>query len=228
MYYPMRSIRTQDFHLIHNLNFLMPFPIDQDFFISPTFQDILRRTRDKLPLPWYKTLQQYYYREQWELYDLRSDPSEVHNQAANPIYHKIFLLLQAQLKDWQNKTADPWICAPNAVLEFQGVYKTKPQCLSLDNSLPYKPPPSVQVTNILITKETSTYLQIVLPFYYDTSVILVWMLSLVICSYLTLLVYSKVSDSHIEETSSTNTSNKLSLAEVQVENQNNMFVDVKS
>ena len=38
MYYPMRAIRTKRFKLIHNLNYMMPFPIDQDFFISPTFQ----------------------------------------------------------------------------------------------------------------------------------------------------------------------------------------------
>ena len=38
MYYPMRAIRTKKYKLIHNLNYKMPFPIDQDFYISPTFQ----------------------------------------------------------------------------------------------------------------------------------------------------------------------------------------------
>lgn len=38
MDYPMRSIRTKRYKLIHNLNFRAPFPIDQDFYVSPTFQ----------------------------------------------------------------------------------------------------------------------------------------------------------------------------------------------
>lgn len=38
MNYPMRSIRTKRYKLIHNLNYRAPFPIDQDFYVSPTFQ----------------------------------------------------------------------------------------------------------------------------------------------------------------------------------------------
>lgn len=38
MNYPMRSIRTKRYKLIHNLNYKSPFPIDQDFYVSPTFQ----------------------------------------------------------------------------------------------------------------------------------------------------------------------------------------------
>lgn len=40
MYYPMRAIRTKRHKLIHNINYRMPFPIDQDFYVSPTFQVI--------------------------------------------------------------------------------------------------------------------------------------------------------------------------------------------
>ncbi|KAH9628181.1 hypothetical protein HF086_006812 [Spodoptera exigua] len=42
-------------------------------------QDLLNRTASKQPLPWYKTLEQYYYRPQWELYDIRADPAETRN-----------------------------------------------------------------------------------------------------------------------------------------------------
>jgi len=38
MYYPMRAVRTKRYKLIHNINYKMPFPIDQDFYISPSFQ----------------------------------------------------------------------------------------------------------------------------------------------------------------------------------------------
>lgn len=40
MNYPMRAIRTKRYKLIHNLNYRSPFPIDQDFYVSPTFQVI--------------------------------------------------------------------------------------------------------------------------------------------------------------------------------------------
>lgn len=79
MYYPMRAVRTRRYKLLHNINFGMPFPVDQDLYVSPTFQDILNRTRDRQPLPWYTTLHQYYWRPQWELYDVRADPAETRN-----------------------------------------------------------------------------------------------------------------------------------------------------
>lgn len=40
MYYPMRAIRTKKYKFIHNLHYKMPFPIDQDFYLSPSFQVI--------------------------------------------------------------------------------------------------------------------------------------------------------------------------------------------
>ncbi|KAK0058190.1 N-sulfoglucosamine sulfohydrolase [Biomphalaria pfeifferi] len=135
MYYPMRSLLSSRFHLIHNVNFKMPFPIDQDFFVSPTFQDILNRTKYNLPLHWFKTLKEYYYREQWELYDLAQDPKETVNVAKMEQYSNVLTTLQMYLNQWLNVTSDPWICAPDGVLEFQGVYKNSPQCLSLENLL---------------------------------------------------------------------------------------------
>ncbi|XP_076444419.1 N-sulfoglucosamine sulfohydrolase-like isoform X2 [Babylonia areolata] len=135
MYYPMRVIRTKQFKLIHNLNFKMPFPIDQDFYISPSFQDILNRTKRKENLPWYKTLKQYYYRPQWEMYDVLQDQKELVNLANNSTFSQTLALLKEELVSWQNVTADPWICAPAGVLEYQGQYKGHPQCLPLDNGL---------------------------------------------------------------------------------------------
>lgn len=72
MYYPTRSVHQGAYHLLHNLHYRMPFPIDQDLYVSPTFQDLLNRTRLSEPTHWFKSLQQYYYRERWELYDSRS------------------------------------------------------------------------------------------------------------------------------------------------------------
>lgn len=71
MYYPIRSVHQGAYHLLHNLHYRMPFPIDQDLYVSPTFQDLLNRTRLSEPTHWFKSLEQYYYRERWELYDSR-------------------------------------------------------------------------------------------------------------------------------------------------------------
>jgi len=49
-------------------------------------QDLLNRTQSKQPLNWYKTLKSYYYRDEWELYDLKHDAEEVKNVASEPAY----------------------------------------------------------------------------------------------------------------------------------------------
>ncbi|ELU04725.1 hypothetical protein CAPTEDRAFT_155123 [Capitella teleta] len=135
MYYPMRTIRTKQYRLIKNINYKMPFPIDQDFYLSPTFQNILDRERNHQDQHWIKTLSQYYYRPSYELYDLETDPKELKNLVGDAKYSDIFKGLNDQLNDWQNATADPWICSPVGVLEDAGAYKQHPVCMPLLNHL---------------------------------------------------------------------------------------------
>ncbi|XP_076152056.1 N-sulfoglucosamine sulfohydrolase [Alosa pseudoharengus] len=131
MYYPMRSVYQGPFHLIHNLNYRMPFPIDQDLYVSPTFLDLLNHTQAGQPTGWFKTLKDYYYRERWELYDTQSDPTETNNLASDPNHLNVLETLKAQLLKWQWVTSDPWVCSPDAVLEA----KMEPQCRTLCNGL---------------------------------------------------------------------------------------------
>lgn len=131
MYYPMRSVQHMQYLLVHNLNFKMPFPIDQDFYVSPTYQDLLNRTVSGLPTNWFKTLHSYYYRDRWELYDRSKDPEELNNLAGDPNYHDILYIMQEMLKKWQWETSDPWVCAPDGVLEE----KLNPECRPLHNEL---------------------------------------------------------------------------------------------
>ncbi|KAF5292225.1 hypothetical protein FQA39_LY14040 [Lamprigera yunnana] len=133
MYYPMRAIRTQRYKLIHNINYNAPFPIDQDFYLSLTFQDMLNRTRNKIPLNWFKSLGSYYYRPEWELYDLKMDPGELKNLAEKPKHKQLFEKLQEKLLKWQRETKDPWLCAPHSVLEDAGEYKNNAQCMGLED-----------------------------------------------------------------------------------------------
>lgn len=131
MAYPMRVARNNRYKLIHNLNYNLPFPIDQDFYVSWTFQDILNRTISKTALPWYKSLKNYYYRPEFELFDLKTDSYERINLAYRKDFMKIRTELQEQLWKWQVATNDPWRCAPNGVLEDKGDFEGNPSCLTL-------------------------------------------------------------------------------------------------
>ena len=111
----------------------MPFSIDQDFFLSDSFQDLLNRTRKGVPIHWFKTLKEYYYRAPWELYDLNNAPKELNNLYKQFKYQSVFKEMKSLLNQWQNVTYDPWICAPGGVLEDAGAYKSQPQCFNLDN-----------------------------------------------------------------------------------------------
>ncbi|XP_076841188.1 N-sulfoglucosamine sulfohydrolase [Brachyhypopomus gauderio] len=131
MYYPMRSVRLGRYRLLHNLHYRMAFPIDQDLYVSPTFQDLLNRTVAGKPTHWFKTLAAYYYRPRWELFDTLADPGEEHNLADDPAMRPVLENLRDRLRKWQWFTQDPWVCAPDAVLED----KPEPQCRPLYNDL---------------------------------------------------------------------------------------------
>lgn len=117
MYYPMRAVRTRNYKLIHNLFFNSPFPIDQDLFVSPAFQDLLNRTKSGGPTNWYRSLKHYAHRPEWELFDVKRDPEEVENLAYEPKHSKILQTLKNVLMGWQRNTSDPWLCSPNGILE---------------------------------------------------------------------------------------------------------------
>ncbi|GFO08667.1 N-sulfoglucosamine sulfohydrolase [Plakobranchus ocellatus] len=116
MAYPMRVIRNDQYRLIHNLNYRAPYPLATDLYSCPTFQDILNRTTTGQPTHWFKTLDQYYYRDEWELYDLQADPEELHNLAYDIDYQYVFAKMNKTLFTWQEETNDHWRCMPHNIL----------------------------------------------------------------------------------------------------------------
>ena len=52
----------------------------------PFLQWILRNTAANKSVHWYKSLEGYYRRPEWELYDLKLDPEELHNAAEKTSY----------------------------------------------------------------------------------------------------------------------------------------------
>ncbi|GAB3960001.1 hypothetical protein GCM10028805_57130 [Spirosoma harenae] len=106
MYYPMRVLRERRYKLIYNVANGVPFPMALDLYNSYTWQDI-RKTAAKNYGK--RSVSAFLNRPQFELYDLQTDPDEVHNLAANPKYQTTLKRMQEKLKLFQKQTHDPWV-----------------------------------------------------------------------------------------------------------------------
>jgi len=107
----MRVIRQKQYKLIMNIAHQADYPIAQDLWDSETFQDMLNRVSNNQSLNWYRTLEQYRSRPQWELYDVVKDPKELQNLANLPEYNSVLKQLQQDLINWRKVTNDPWVDA---------------------------------------------------------------------------------------------------------------------
>ncbi|XP_046382040.2 N-sulphoglucosamine sulphohydrolase-like [Haliotis rufescens] len=126
-HYPMRVLRTSKYKLIHNIFPNTPYPIATDIYFSPTFLDLLNRSRSNVdPWVWFKSMSEYYYRSEWELYDIRADFKERINLAFDSAHQTVLESLQKQLYAWLWETDDPWVCLPRAVV-------SEKHCYPLDN-----------------------------------------------------------------------------------------------
>jgi N-sulfoglucosamine sulfohydrolase len=89
-----------------NLAHDLPFPFASDLFGSPSWQGILRRDDNRLGR---RAVEDFVRRPRWELYDLEQDPHELVNLAADPARAEVLKGLQAELRRFQEETADPWL-----------------------------------------------------------------------------------------------------------------------
>ena len=56
------------------------------------------------------------FRPEWELYDLKADPHQLHNLAGDPAHNATLTNLKQQLMSWRKNTGDYWVCYPEGVL----------------------------------------------------------------------------------------------------------------
>jgi len=105
MYYPMRSVISGQHKLIFNIANPLPYPFASDLQESPTWQMVLKT---KLPQYGKRSTSAYIHRPRFELYDLSTDPDEVHNLADDPQHAQRIAELKDKLKAWQKQTRDPW------------------------------------------------------------------------------------------------------------------------
>ncbi|AQG78825.1 sulfatase [Spirosoma montaniterrae] len=105
MYYPMRTIVTKRYKLIHNLAHPLPFPFAADLWSSATWQGFVQSGQSQYGP---RTRQAYEQRPEYELYDLERDPQERTNLAKTRTHKAVFETLLASLKNAQEMTNDPW------------------------------------------------------------------------------------------------------------------------
>jgi N-sulfoglucosamine sulfohydrolase len=106
MYYPMRMIRTRQHKYILNLAHQLEYPFASDLYGSPTWQGVLKRGDKRLGQ---RDLNSFLHRQREELYDLDKDPNELQNVAGDPSYAGVLKELRSRLREWQEKTKDPWV-----------------------------------------------------------------------------------------------------------------------
>lgn len=113
--YPIRAVRTRDYLYIRNYepdrwpagdpelyHSVGPFGDVDD---SPTKQFIMRKKTDPSWSPFFE--QAFAKRPAEELYDLRKDPGQLTNIAADPAERKVLARLRKQLNNWQLASGDP-------------------------------------------------------------------------------------------------------------------------
>ncbi|MNB69828.1 Arylsulfatase [compost metagenome] len=91
-YHPMRGIRTDRYKYIRNFEDGPSVYLPLDIHLSPSGREV-REAYYKPNVP-------------EELYDLESDPLEMHNLAVDPDYQRVLLELRDKVEEWMNAGAD--------------------------------------------------------------------------------------------------------------------------
>ena len=106
MYYPMRTIRTRRYKLIWNIAWRLQFPHPIDTLDRATWNGILERKETHCGR---RPVDQLMFRDEYELYDLETDPDEIDNLAADPEHRDVRVELVRRLEAFCRETDDPWL-----------------------------------------------------------------------------------------------------------------------
>ncbi|GAA3614959.1 sulfatase [Flavivirga amylovorans] len=106
MYYPMRVVIDGDYKLIWNIAYRLDYPFASDLWAASTWQAIYRNDEEYFGK---RTVKDYMFRPEFELFNLTKDPSESINLAENDTYRETLESMKAKMKDFQLKTKDPWL-----------------------------------------------------------------------------------------------------------------------
>ena len=120
MYYPMRVVRSDNYKLIWNIAYPLEYPFASDLWASSTWQAIYKNDIEYFGP---KTVKEYLFRPEFELYDLEKDPNESNNLANNKEHLEVLESMKDKMKVFQTKTQDPWMImwSHDASLQGSGV-----------------------------------------------------------------------------------------------------------
>ncbi len=60
-----------------------PYHVAEDIYGSASWQQIVKDSDSGNPTGWYKNLTDYYYRAEWELFDIQNDPMQIERLLAS-------------------------------------------------------------------------------------------------------------------------------------------------
>jgi len=108
--YPSRSVTDGRMHYIHNLmpqrRFTPPADmVEAKFWGNHAFQATLD-AKDEFPIQ-HGLLERTYHRPPEELYDLHTDPGEIHNLIGDDRFARVRDSLRKAVDDWMKETNDP-------------------------------------------------------------------------------------------------------------------------
>ena len=120
MYYPMRVVRSKNYKLIWNIAHGLEYPFASDLWASSTWQSIYK---NDIKYFGPKTVQDFLFRPEFELYDLEKDKNELNNLADKQEFRTVFEKMKTKMKNFQRKTKDPWaiMWSHDASLQGSGV-----------------------------------------------------------------------------------------------------------
>jgi N-sulfoglucosamine sulfohydrolase len=135
MYYPMRTIRDRRYKLIWNIDHRSEYPLPIDTLRRATWTEAVRRGE---PTIGPRSIKQFLFRDEIELYDLRDDPDEVINRADDPAFREVRERLSSRLIDWLEETGDPWLFRHRLPLPGEPEFASTRQA-DLDTESGYRP-----------------------------------------------------------------------------------------
>ncbi|KAJ3517918.1 hypothetical protein NM208_g14636 [Fusarium decemcellulare] len=110
-YWPTRYMRNRRFKYHRNVCWKLDFPFAMDLYASLSWEGMRNSCNDgddKSPMIGPRKLKDYICRPPEELYDLESDPQEVHDLAGRPEYGDTLKSMRHALEEWQKETGDLW------------------------------------------------------------------------------------------------------------------------